>query len=158
MFPTIAMWRATLARTTSGSRRSANARLVTGPTVTNVTGRVCAASNSPAHIRELRRTAESKDPLDDAAPAVEQHGVGEAAVVVGLPHAPSAHQDRERRTELAHERQHLAAVHVVRDRGDLEVLAGELAVQLGHVGELLPARADPRRPEVQELPFPRDPP
>src|SRR5206468_5833165 len=67
--------------------------------------------NGGAQLGELARAAEAEDALDDAAAAVEQHRIGEAAVAVRRPHAPAAHEDRERRPELPHEAPHARLVH-----------------------------------------------
>src|SRR6266550_365247 len=106
--------------------------------------------NSLTELLELRRATEPKDPLDDAAMAVEQHGVGQPAVMVQLLHATPPDEDGKWRLKLADEREHLTAVHVVRHGGDLEVLPVELAVQLRHIRELLATGTAPRGPEVHE--------
>src|SRR6266513_4435853 len=93
--------------------------------------------NSRAQRGELLRPTEAEDPLDNPPAAVEQHRVRQPAIVVSLLHSSPAHQDRERRPEAARKIQHLAAIDVVRDRSDGEVAARKLAVQLGHVRELL---------------------
>src|SRR5207249_11297979 len=91
--------------------------------------------NSRAQRLNLFRAPEPEDSLDDAAVAVEQHRVRQPAVMVDLLHPSAADENRERRPKLAHEAEHLAEVDVVRDRGDGEVAAGELLIQLRHVGE-----------------------
>src|SRR5256885_13417401 len=90
--------------------------------------------NSGTQRSELLRSAEPEDPLDDTAVAVEQHGIRQPTVVVDLLHPPAPHEDRERRPEFPHECEHLAEIDVIRDRGDGEGAARELAVQLRHVG------------------------
>src|SRR6266851_2070733 len=70
--------------------------------------------NSVVQLPELLRPAEAKDPLDHLALAVEQHGVGQAPIVIELLHAAAPYQDRERRPVRSHERQHAPRVHIVR--------------------------------------------
>src|SRR6266581_726670 len=106
--------------------------------------------NGGVQSGELARSAEAEEALDDAAAAVEEHRVRQAAVAILRPHAAAAHENRERRPKFPHELPHLRLVHVVGDRDDREVLAIELAVQRGHVRELLTAGIAPRGPEVDE--------
>src|SRR2546428_12014282 len=60
-------------------------------------GRANLLRNRIVQPLEFRRAAEAEDARDDPPPPVEQHGVGQAAVVVGRLHPSTAHEDRERR-------------------------------------------------------------
>src|SRR2546428_6963754 len=60
-------------------------------------GRANLLRNRIVQPLEFRRAAEAEDARDDPPPPVEQHGVGQAAVVVGRFHPSTAHEDRERR-------------------------------------------------------------
>src|SRR5437867_5197212 len=109
--------------------------------------------NDFAEMTELRLATESENALDDASLPVQQHGVGEPAIMVQRFHAPATDENRERRPKLPHERAHLAAADVVRDRGNVEVGALELAEQLRHVREFLPAGRAPGGPEIHKRDF-----
>src|ERR1041384_638024 len=78
--------------------------------------------NGLAQLRELGRSAKAENPLDDPSLAIEQYRIRQAAVVVDPFHAAAPHENRERRVELVHEPLHLAAIDVVRNRNDAEVL------------------------------------
>src|SRR5947207_5757877 len=106
-----------------------------------------------AQVAKLVLAAESKEAFDDAAVPVQQHGVRQPAVMICRLHAPAANENGEWRAKLTHERAHLAAADVVRDRGDVEVGPLELAVQLRHVREFLPAGRAPGGPEIHERDF-----
>src|SRR5258705_10747253 len=99
-------------------------------------------------MAEFILAAEAKEALDDAAVAIEQHGIWQAAIVICGLHAAAAHEDREGRPEFAHERAHLAVAHVIRNRGDGEASVSEVLVQLSHVREFLPTRLAPGCPEI----------
>src|SRR5438876_12402170 len=68
--------------------------------------------NSLAQFPELVRPAEAEDPLDHPTSPVEQHGVGQAPIVIDLLHAAASHPAGERRPVGAHERQRGPCDHV----------------------------------------------
>src|SRR3989441_6441924 len=67
-------------------------------------GRANLLRNHIVQLLELGGAAEAEDALDDPSPPVEQHGVGQAAIVIGRLHPSTAHEDRERRAGQRDER------------------------------------------------------
>ena len=104
---------------------------------------------------EFGLAAKPEDALDYASLLVEQHGVGQAPVVIDRFHIAAADENREwwGGAKFGDKRAHFAAADVVRDGGDIEIRAAELAVELGHVREFLSTRCAPGCPEVHERNF-----
>src|SRR4051812_3168836 len=96
-----------------------------------------------AQMVELGFSAKPEDALDDPSLLVQQHGIGQSPEVIYRFHATPADQNRKRWPEFRDERAHLGGVHIVRNRRDVELIAGEALVELRHVWKLFAARSAP---------------
>ena len=85
--------------------------------------------NGSAQVLKLGFAAKPENALDYASLLVQQHRVGQPAVMIDGLHVAAPHQNGEWRPELGDKCPHLGIADVVRDGGDIEVLTVELFVQ-----------------------------